>query len=183
MISLIKSLNSASHLGAGFVVFLAIVATAIGLGPNAMAETAGERLVSTDAKSPADAYNGIVRVYVVEPTSRWTDAFLNPYSFGFLDFALQSPLEIGDGQTWTAETVWNGQLAGFGDIQANNIAVMVAVFNDEAHVTDALPPFGFWFNAYHVDAAVKAEPGEVVTDQATLPYTHTVFIEEGTETT
>ncbi|MBD3256877.1 hypothetical protein GF377_00495 [candidate division GN15 bacterium] len=133
--------------------------------------------------APADAYGGTVRAYVVEPDSRWTDALGTPYSFGFLDFAIIQGITVADGSSWTHQVTWNGQPQGFGDLQPDNVVVIVAVFNDDPQVGDALPPFGFFFDAYYVDAATSAAPGELAHDDASAPNTHTVFIEEGTVTT
>jgi hypothetical protein len=39
-------------------------------------------------KVTSQPYNGYLRVYVVEPTSRWDNYDADPYHFGFLDFAI-----------------------------------------------------------------------------------------------
>ena len=39
-------------------------------------------------------YNGHLRVYVVEPESRWDNYDGDPYHFGFLDYAINQELSI-----------------------------------------------------------------------------------------
>lgn len=142
-------------------------------------------LVSADDRQvlvPTDNYEATLRLYVVEPVSRWQDAGLVPYSYGFLDFAAVELLSIPEGESWTNSMVWNGTAQGFGNIQQGNIMIIAVLFNADEQVGDAFPPYGYWFDAYYVDATATTTPGVVGQDEATAPYTHTVFIEEGTET-
>lgn len=128
------------------------------------------------------AYSGTVRVFMVEPESRWQDNWNKRYNYGFLDFALVTGVNIGDMSTWEQSIVWNAASAGYGDITENNIAAIAVVFNSTPHVQDAYPPNGFWFNAYYVDASALALPGLPGQNEVTVDFTHTVFIEEGTAT-
>ena len=132
--------------------------------------------------SPSAGYACTIRLYIVEPVSRWTDAYDNEFSFGFLDFGMVENIDADNGSTWMTTVGWNGTVAGYPDIQEDNIMVIAVLFNEASAPTDAYPPFGYWFNAHSVDAAAYSTPGVLGRDMATGPYTHTVFIEEGTET-
>lgn len=138
--------------------------------------------VSSPTLAPQDDYSATLRLYIVEPVSRWQDATLAHYSFGFLSYAAVVQVAVPDAQSWTRSFDWDGVQVGYQDIQEDNIMVIAVLFNNEQHQGDAFPPYGFWFDAFYVDATAASTPGVIATDQATSPSTHTVFIEEGTET-
>jgi hypothetical protein len=128
------------------------------------------------------AYEGGVTVYVVEKTSRWTDGNGVHYGFGFLDFGAIEAISIDNKDRWSGDFTWNPSAAGYGDVTSGNIMVIAVVTTDTAVMTDAAPPEGYWFNAYYVDAAAAATPGKPGENETAAGFTHTVFIEEGTET-
>ncbi|MFQ5452676.1 MAG: hypothetical protein ACE5D6_00630 [Candidatus Zixiibacteriota bacterium] len=138
--------------------------------------------VITSGNSERANYNGIVRVFLVEPTSRWQDANGVNFNFGFLDFPLITGVSIADKETWGETVTWDAAAAGYGDITINNIMAIVVVSDAEAHPSDAYPPYGFYYDAYYVDATVSATPGVPGQIAVTPGFTHTVFIEEGTST-
>ncbi|MDD4050447.1 MAG: hypothetical protein PHR28_00930 [candidate division Zixibacteria bacterium] len=139
-------------------------------------------------KAKAD-YGGTVRVFVVEPTSRWSDSEAKPYDFGFLSFAVVQPIVIPYGEKVDIQAIWNGNdfkynadSATFGDVTEDNIMVIAAIYNDDPVTAYSDPPSGYPFPAHYVDAAAAARPGETGYNQITPTSTHTVFIEEGSAT-
>ncbi len=128
------------------------------------------------------AYSGTLRVYIVEPTSRWDNYDGNPYHFGFLDFAVEEELSIPYGETVERSITWNPGDAGYSDVSSDNVMAIAAVFNPQAHEGHAYPPFRNPFDAYYVDAAAAARPGETGHNVNEGQFTHTVLVEEGTAT-
>lgn len=141
---------------------------------------AGSQAPQAGVSSARANYSGRLRIYVVEPTSRWTDYNGTDYHYAFLDFALDSVLSIPYQSQITVSATWNGTAAGFGDIKDTNIAVIAAVFDPIANQGYADPPSGNPFTAYYVDASALAKPGIPGNNIKTTDYTHTVFVEEAT---
>ncbi len=126
-------------------------------------------------------YTGRLRIYIVEPTSRWNNYDGKPYGFGFLDFAYNDKINVGYMETEHINVEWDAAAAGYGDVKEDNIMAVAAVFNPTPHEGRANPPFGNPFDAYYVDACAAAMPGEEgVNDRVNA--THTVLIETGTAT-
>lgn len=128
------------------------------------------------------AYAGVLRLYVVEPVSRWNDYDGNPYHFGFLDYAFNDQLSIPYGDTWEKTVTWDAAAAGFGDVSEDNLMVVAAVFNPQTHTGYAYPPFNNPFEAHYVDAAAAVRPGETESNFENETYTHTVVGEKITAT-
>lgn len=126
---------------------------------------------------PAD-YTGTVRVFMVEPTSRWADGNGDAYGFGFLDFALEEAIDLKDYDVWEQTVVFNASLAGFEDVSVSNIMAQAVVFNSEAVETDAFPGYSYMFDAYYTDAVAVATPGTVGLNSEEGGYTHTVWVEQ-----
>lgn len=129
-----------------------------------------------------DPYTGHLRVYVVEPVSRWDDYDGNPYHYGFLDLAIDETLSIEYQDSYNTQVTWDAQQAGYENVEEENIMVMAAIFNPKSHKKYSFPPLSHPFNAYYVDAAAAATPGTTGYNTVTQDFTHTVFIEEGTGT-
>jgi len=127
-------------------------------------------------------YTGQLRVYVVEPISRWDNYDNEPYHFGFLDFAIDEKLSIDYLDSYSKEVTWSAQDAGYDNVQQNNIMIIAAIFNPEAKKAYAYPPFSNPFNAHYVDAAAAATPGATEHNTKNEEFTHTVFCEEVTAT-
>lgn len=128
----------------------------------------------------ADDYTGNLKVYMVEPYSRYQDANLDHYNFGFLDFSLDHILTIPDKDNFDTTFSWNADAVGFGDITQNNIMAIGVMFNDSGVLSDAYPPYGYWYLSYYSDAAVSAIDGQIGQHETAPGFTHTVFVEEGT---
>jgi len=127
-------------------------------------------------------YKGILKVYVVEPESRWIMHDNNPYHYGFLDYAVNEEIELNYNEEYSVNTIWNPSTTEFSDVQEDNLIVIAAVFNQNVQQKYAYPPFNNPFNAHLVDAAAGARPGETDHNTVSENYTHTVLVEEGTAT-
>jgi len=103
--------------------------------------------VTVQNNEPED-YNGHLRVYVVEPVSRWDDQQGNPYHFGVLDIPIDRPLAVSRsltmqqdvqpcplGDTYEFSRTWFGSLCGYNDITQDNIMVIAAVFDKNTDYT------------------------------------------------
>lgn len=93
------------------------------------------RITVNVQNNEAEEYNGELRVYIVEPVSRWNDASSKPYHFGVLDIPVvytlavpqTKPLQLPN--TYTIAKLWIGSLYGFGDITKDNIMVIATLFD------------------------------------------------------
>jgi len=127
-------------------------------------------------------YQGHLRIYVVEPESRWNNYDNEPYHYGFLSFAFNDVISIDYLDTFSETIIWNGNEIGYGDIQETNIMVIATIFNPEIKKAYAEPPTGGSFETHYVDAAAGATPGNTDSNIVNENFTHTVFVEEGTDT-
>lgn len=129
-----------------------------------------------------DVYSGRLKVYIVEPKSRWDNYDRDPYHYGFLDFAFDDFINISYLGTYNNKIIWNGIDAGYNNIKEDNLIVIAAIFNSEINEGFAYPPTRNKFDANYVDAAAGAKPGEIGYNTINSEFTHTVFVEEGTAT-
>ncbi len=126
-------------------------------------------------------YEGRVRVYIVEPTSRYYDYNFYAYQNGFLDFVIDQSISIPFNDSLVLSQVWNGTSSGYGDVTEGNIAAVAAVSNNVGHAANADPDAGAApFTAYYTDACAYAATGETAYDDTDNGYSHTVLVEEGT---
>ncbi|MEM4257904.1 MAG: hypothetical protein QXL17_01970 [Candidatus Thermoplasmatota archaeon] len=123
-------------------------------------------------------YTGRVRIYIVEPVSRWKMANQEYYHFGFLGFAYNNQISINYGETFDQTITWDGDSL----VNENNIMVIAAVFNPERYPGYARPPSQNPFDAYYVDATAGARPGQTGYNRIQENFTHTVLVEESTAT-
>lgn len=125
-------------------------------------------------------YEGTLRVFVVEPSGRWTLYQGYKSAYTFLDFALVEELVLST--SYTDTVVWDGTPYGYGDITENNIMVIAAMFNAESHLNYSNPPSGNPFYAHYVDACAAARPGLPGSNLVNEDFTHTVLVEDGATT-
>ncbi len=130
----------------------------------------------------ATSYQGHLRVYIVEPTSRWNDYSNKPYHFGLLDFAFNDKLSIPYGETYNTTLTWDPNAEGYSGITEDNLMVIAVLFNPEVKQAYAQPPMGNKFTAHYVDACAGSVPGGQGHNVVTDVFTHTVFVEEATAT-
>lgn len=132
-------------------------------------------------KSPQN-YTGYLRIYIVEPTSRYLDFSSRNYKYGCLAIPVNQSINISDGVPLTGSVTWNA--GTFTPISQNNIMAVAAVFNSAGYPAYSYPPESTYpFTAHYCDAAARAIPGQTGIDNATGTYTHTVFLEEASRTT
>jgi len=126
-----------------------------------------------------DHYSGSIRVYVVEPISRfYNTSDFEHFSFGFIDFALRMPFELAPGESFDTTVIWDGVVEGYGDVASDNIMALAAVFNNVPHPSYSDPPEdNYPYNAYYCDASAAAGPGEIGYDLVSEDFTHSVFID------
>ena len=143
-----------------------------------------KKIIQIDPSKKIDPrpYDGQLRVYIVEPVSRWNDYDGNPYHFGFLDFAMDETLSIGYLETYDKQMTWDAHTVGYDSIQNDNIMVIAAVFNPAIFKKYSYPPSKNPFDAHYVDAAAAAKPGEIGFNFKNETFTHTIFCEEATAT-
>jgi len=127
-------------------------------------------------KITSPGYTGHLRVYIVEPVSRWNNYNQEPYHFGFLGFAFNENISIDQQATFQKSITWNG------DVTESNVMVIVVVSNSQQNKGYADPPRKNPFGAYYNDATAAATPGHIGYNTVTTNFTHTVFVEEGTAT-
>ena len=123
-------------------------------------------------------YEGILRLYVVEPDSR-TKAYDNKIYFnGFLNFALNTSITLSSGERQR----WSGTFS-YAGLSGNNVKVIAVMTDPTPQATNySDPPSGAPFIPYYVDACCEAISGESDSNHTTEYSTHTVFVEEGTAT-
>jgi glutaredoxin len=98
----------------------------------------------TVVNNEPETYNGHLRLYIVEPESRWNDLQNNPYHYGALDIPIDRALSIHEqsiqplGDTYEISRTWHGALWGYGDITEDNIMVIAALFDpDTGYVVES----------------------------------------------
>ena len=124
-------------------------------------------------------YEGRLRVYLIEPVSRWNDYNEDPYHFGLYDFIKNEDVTIED--TYTVHTLIS--MEEYPDLDLDNIMIVAALFNEESHEKYSWPPDNGPFQAHYVDAAAVAKPGMPGSNTVTETFTHTVLCEMGTRET
>ena len=139
-------------------------------------------LVLTSSVYANDPYIGSLKIYMVEPESRYYDDSSNAYENGFLGYATYVDINVEYGSTWEATYNWDSQTAGFDYVTEDNIRAISVLFDDEYTLGDANPPNNYWFIAYLSEAAAGAIPGGFGQNKRDGSFTHTVFIEELTAT-
>jgi len=154
----------------GLLFILSSAMSIVGASARSLQQTDGSQTMT------GTPYQGHIRIYVTEPTSRWNMYNKEPYHFGSLGLADDEDLSIQYQDTFSKSITWTG------DVQENNVLVMAAVFNQEPNTTYAYPPSKNPFEAHYVDAAAAAAPGNTSYNTVNENFTHTVFVEEGTAT-
>lgn len=138
------------------------------------------KLKNVTQKSSSAVYDGMIKIYVVEPVSRYYDRNGTKYDYGFLDFALNETINLEDGAILENSVIYNAAAHGFSSITEDNIMAQTVIFNSEYHLGDAYPNNGVWFTAYYSDAAAEATPAIPGKNETAPGFTHTVFLEEAT---
>jgi hypothetical protein len=133
---------------------------------------------ATTAVAQHPPYQARVRLYVVEPLSRWNDYNYQPYHMGFLSFAYDTVMTLDYLDSLKRTITWNGATAGYGNVQQNNVMVIAAIFSGDSTLQYSGGTGPFY--AHYVDAAAAATPTQQWNNSTNGGYTHTVFAEIGT---
>ncbi len=105
-----------------------------------------------------EGYEGYLKVYVVEPTSRWKDYDGNPYHFGFLGYAINKEIYIEAGGELKEQSIWNASNEGY-EVSKDNIMAIAVVFNKASSTGYSDPPYNRrQFSAHYVDVCVASSP-------------------------
>lgn len=122
-------------------------------------------------------YPGTLRVYIVELESTHYDDYAgNPYYHAFLDFAINDPINIPAGGTYSDSVVWNKNTNGFPGLLVDNVQVILAVFDDEQHQSYSDPyhqgtdPNWAPFWAYYVDETIATIPAFPQNEAPDIPH-------------
>ena len=129
-----------------------------------------------------DVYTGRLRIYVVEPNSRWSSEGTQ-FHFGFFDFVATPTLSIPYQGIYKETFRWDALQAGYSDVTEDNVMVIASVFNPEIHpgIIELAPYYeNQYFDAYYVDATAAATPGKTGYNTVNQNFTHTVLCEEST---
>lgn len=134
--------------------------------------------VSAPVENSAAAFGGTLRLFIVEPNSRWSDHNGQQFHYAFMDLALDSAVTIADGSRTILSRTWLASSSGFSGYNRDNIMVMAVLFEDDVHNGYSDPPLGGLFNAYYVAATAAARPGACDSNNTSGNSTHTAFLEE-----
>ncbi len=142
----------------------------------------GQAVTPEVVSSNRDTFHGFLRIYIEEPVSRYRDYTNKNYNFGFLGFAVNQAISIDDGQVLSDTVIWN--VGSIGAVSQTNIEAIAVVSTAEGVPAYSSPSDNtFPFTAYYAQAAAASRPGVVGIDKPTGSYTHTVFLEEATQST
>ncbi len=137
----------------------------------------GNWKISVEIKNLEETeYRGNLKVYVVEPLSRWGEVDGSPYPFALLDFAYDKDIEVSD--SLTKDISWNPYYVG--NVNADNLMVIAVLFNEQSEIrysssNNQQRPF----DAYFTDASAATIPDNTGYNTVNEEFTHTVFIEKG----
>jgi thiol-disulfide isomerase/thioredoxin len=145
-------------------------------------EQSGYWKITVDITNLEDTdYRGNLKIYMVEPTSRWDTNDNEPYHFGFLDFAFDGKIDISD--TFTKNIFWNPSWDQSWDVDEDNIMAIAVLFNEDSEIRHSIPDTQErQFDAYFADAAAGATADTSGYNKVTDDFTHTVFVEKATAT-
>jgi hypothetical protein len=122
-------------------------------------------------------YIGNLRVYVIElESTHYEDYSGNPYYHAFLDFAINDPVTITGGDTYSDAVIWDKTTNGFPNLLVDNVQVILAVSGDEPHQSYADPYDGNNdgnyepFMAYYIDETIAVIPDMPANEAPEIPH-------------
>ncbi len=171
----------------GLAVLVVLMAAPLALAEDAtLVSELGVTVTQQEAMEPVSGtdkvdYMGQIRLYIVEPVSRWKDSDSKSYEYGFLDFGIEEGFVLPEGEQMMWTFTFDPDNHGLGYLQFHNIAVQAVVSDwDNPQTAYADPPSGNAFTAYYHDAAAMAFPGQPGINSTEFGTTHTMFAEECT---
>lgn len=163
-----------------FLILIGILLSTIPNGGGLLSSLQGSNEIILFKEMQSGKYEGTLKVYLVEPQSRWLDYDDQTYHFGFLEYVLNESVSIYFNQTYSTQKTLLIDELEFSDINTENIMLIAAVFNENPHLKYAYPPSQNPFQGFYVDASAACYPNEIGYNVRNEEYTHTIFIEEGT---
>ena len=132
-------------------------------------------------------YEGRLRVYIVQPLSRWKNHDGELYHFSFVAFPFitqprflcskfDEDISIGYLDTYSKTVNWKGF------VRENNVMVVAGVYDARSELKDSYNN-EHPFYAHYLDAAAGARPGETRFNTVNNNFTHSVIVEVATDTT
>jgi hypothetical protein len=128
-------------------------------------------------------YEGRLRVYVVQPVSRWKDHARERFHYSLLAFPLNThyrttkydeDISIDYLDTYSKTVNWSGF------VSKNNVMVIVGVYDARSEIKNCYDNISFY--AHYLDAAAGVRPGETAFNTVNQNFTHTVIVEWETDT-
>ncbi len=100
-------------------------------------------------------YKGTLKVYITEINSRWSDWNGDPYTYAFLDYAMNKEIRVNAGENATFSEIWKGNIAS---LYPENLWIIAVCFADSSKTQYADPPGNNnKFDAYYADATVATQ--------------------------
>ena len=99
-------------------------------------------ITATIENNGTSDYNGTIKAFITEITSRYDTSEGDPYHFGFLSFGMDENISIDSGDTYSNSAHWNGYEHedehgnDFGDINAHNIKIILVIYNETSGFVD-----------------------------------------------
>ncbi len=91
----------------------------------------------TVTNNETTSYTGLLRVHVVEKTSRWMDTYGNPFHNAMVgDYAINEEITVAGGESSEITAAWKSAPYGINDIEQDNIEVIAAVYDNSSGVGD-----------------------------------------------
>jgi glutaredoxin len=98
-----------------------------------------------------ESYDGRLKVYVTEINSKWSDWNGNPYTYSFLDYAMNNEIELEPDENETFSSTWDRSAP---DVYPENLWIIAVIFAKESTQQFSDPPDDEHpFDAYYADAA------------------------------
>jgi len=108
-------------------------------------------VTATIENKESDTYTGLLKVYITEINSRWSDWNGNPYTYSFLDYAINENVKIKPDENKSFSETWK---ATHTNVYPENLWIVAVVFNSESVQAYSDPPNNEHpFDAYYADAA------------------------------
>jgi len=108
-------------------------------------------VTATIENKESDTYTGLLKVYITEINSRWSDWNGNPYTYSFLDYAINENVKIKPDENKSFSETWK---ATYTNVYPENLWIVAVVFNSESVQAYSDPPNNeHSFDAYYADAA------------------------------
>jgi len=101
-----------------------------------------------------EKYDGSLKVYITEKTSRWADYIGNSYHYSLIDYAINKEISVEANGNETYSETWLVSSSGLSNIYPENLWIVAVLFNSESTEKYSDPPRNENpFDAHYADAA------------------------------